>query len=106
MGNALGCGEKRYDPSKYSDPDQFKLEELFRRIAKMGRSGRNYIDEIGMTNYFSEHPSWGKKMYSWMSQHNPPKFYLDLKTWLECCKYFSITFFFLNKFSFEKYSKK
>lgn len=51
----------------------------------MGKSGRNKIDVIGMKKLYAEHPSFGEKLWKWMSQHNPPKFEVDLKTWLECC---------------------
>ena len=85
MGGLMSCGEKRYNPAKYSDPESWKLEEMFYKIAKMGKSGRNHIDEYGLRKLYAEHPSWGEKQYYWMAQHNPPKYRIDLKCWQECC---------------------
>jgi len=58
---------------------------MFFKVAKMGKSGKRYIDHFGLRKLYSEHPSFGEKLYTWMAQHNPPKYKVDLKTWLECC---------------------
>ena len=63
MGGVMSCGEKRFDPSKYPDPESYILEQMFYRVAKMGKSGRNHVDQYGLRKLYAEHPSWGEKLY-------------------------------------------
>ncbi len=95
MGGKLSGANKKYDASKYSTEDSFKIEQLYYKVLQktplITKSDKKLfickrklcLDSL--TKFYAEYPGFGAKLYKWMCIHNPPKFLLDLKTWKICC---------------------
>ena len=94
MGHKLSCASKKYDATKYSTEDEFKIEQLYYKVLKktpiITQSDKKLflckrtLKLDSLTTFYKEYPGFGAKLYIWMSMQNEQKNLLDLKTWKKC----------------------